>query len=243
MRRLLAVLCVLMLPLAAFGQSVTLPAEIKGAVGAWIIVAPTKIDGGTPRWRIDDGLQEVRLDLLLPPEMLKQLKGKVVTSNVPGKYRIECWNAKGDAASEIATCWVTIGTPGPTPPTPDPPPAPVDAFTQSLQHAYAVDGKSAEKLLLLLAIYRNSATVVNDPANKTPADVFTVMKKSIATVLKEPDANAITILPYTRRAIGAELDKALPLGAASTKPMDATTRTLISGQFARVQKALEGVSP
>lgn len=133
-----AVLTILFAALLAFGQQVTLPAEVKGAPGAWIIVAPEKVDGGKPRWRLDPGLQDVRLDLLLPPEQLATLRGKVVTASKPGRYRVEAWNAKGDIASEIATCWVVVGEPGPgpdpkppdpKPPDPKPPaPIPADAF-------------------------------------------------------------------------------------------------------------------
>lgn len=110
----------------AFGQSVTLPAEVKGAPGSWVIIAPEKVDGGKPKWRIDAGLQEVRLDLLLPPETLATLRGKVVTATKPGRYKVEAWNAKGDVASDIATVWVVIGEPGPDPKPPDPDPKPPD---------------------------------------------------------------------------------------------------------------------
>lgn len=109
----------------AWGQAVKLPAEVRGVTGSWIIVAPESLDGGKPRWRIDVGLQEVRLDLLLPPETIDKLKGKVVTAAKPGRYRIEAWNAKGDVASAIATCWVVVGdVPAPPPPDPIPPPNP-----------------------------------------------------------------------------------------------------------------------
>lgn len=125
MKHLLSVL-VLVWASVAWGQEVKLPAEIKGAPGSWIIVAPEKIDGGEPRWRIDPGLQEVRLDLLLPPDMLSKLKGKVVTG-ATGRYKVESWNAKGDKASDISTCWVVIGDAPPVPPGPLPPipPTPV----------------------------------------------------------------------------------------------------------------------
>jgi hypothetical protein len=116
----------------AKGQEVTLPAEIRGSPGAWLIVAPESVIGGKPRWRIDPGLQEVRLDLLLPPEQIAQLRGKVLTSTVAGRYKIEAWNALGDVASEIATCIVVIGNappvpipPIPVPPDPTPTPPPV----------------------------------------------------------------------------------------------------------------------
>lgn len=120
--RLLAALLVMLVASSAWAQEVKLPSEIKGAVGAWLIVAPESVDGGVPKWRIDPGLQEVRLDLLFPPELVSKAKGKVFTSTVPGRFKIEAWNAKGDLASDIATCWVVIGSPlPPVPPGPNPP--------------------------------------------------------------------------------------------------------------------------
>jgi hypothetical protein len=102
-------------------QSVKLPAEVRGAVGAWIIVAPESLDGGVPEWEWDSRLQLVPLDLLLPPEFIKQLKGKVFTATTPGRYTVMAWNAKGDRASKLSRCVVIVGDPGPVPPVPPPP--------------------------------------------------------------------------------------------------------------------------
>jgi len=124
----------------AFGQSVTLPERMVSLPGTWVVIAPSKVEGGMPNWRIGAGLQEVDLSALLPPEMVGKLRGKVVTAEKPGLYVVEAWNAKADKASQIATCVVEIkgSTPPipPTPPTPpDPPvpppspaPIPVDGF-------------------------------------------------------------------------------------------------------------------
>lgn len=108
---------------ACVGQAVDVPKEIKGAPGAWVIVAP-KVDGGAPKWRIDPALQEVELGQLLPPEFTSKLKGRVFTSNVPGRYKIELWCAKANVASDIATTWIVIGNPPPVPPGPGPDPKP-----------------------------------------------------------------------------------------------------------------------
>jgi hypothetical protein len=131
MKRLVACLLSLGVLASACAQELKLPAEIKGAAGAWIIVAPEVISGGKPKWRIDPGLQEVRLDLLLPPEVLGSLRGKVLQAS-PGRYRVEVWNAKDDVASDIVTCWILIGDqplpppgPGPNPPPPAPTPVPL----------------------------------------------------------------------------------------------------------------------
>ncbi len=125
-----ALLACLLLAAPAQAQKVTLPAEVKAGVGAWVIVAPESLEGGKPKWRADPGLQEVRLDLLLPPETLAQLKGKVYTSPTAGRFRVEAWNAKGDVASEISTCWVVVGEPAP--PVPPVPPGPTKVKVPSV---------------------------------------------------------------------------------------------------------------
>lgn len=127
MRWVASVGLALFVAVSAFGQEVRLPGEIYGSVGAWIIVAPEVVTGGKAKWRIDPGLQEVRLDLLFPPEVATQARGKVLTSTVSGRFRVEAWNALGDVPSDIATSWLVIGTPappGPVPPTPPVPPVP-----------------------------------------------------------------------------------------------------------------------
>ncbi len=116
----------LLIPSAVCSQSVSLPSEIQAMRGEWIVIAPDKIDGGAPRWRLDPSLTEVRLDLLFPPEVVKTLKGKVVRASKDGRFKVECWNAKGDLASDIAVCWIQVGDVNPSPdPTPDPKPGPV----------------------------------------------------------------------------------------------------------------------
>lgn len=133
----------------AAAPTVTLPVEIRGSVGAWIIVAPELVDGGKPRWRFDDGLQEVRLDLLFPTDLVSQAKGKVFTAAAAGRFKVEAWNAKGDVASDITTCWIVVGSPTPVvvippgPITPLPPgpvvPPVVTPDTKILQAVYVYE--------------------------------------------------------------------------------------------------------
>lgn len=104
------------LPLGAAAQEVKLPSEVQVLPGAWAIVSPEIVSGGKPKWRIDPALTEVRLDLLFPPEIAKQATGRVFTSVTPGRFRVECWNAKGDVASDIAITWVHVVGTVPTPP-------------------------------------------------------------------------------------------------------------------------------
>src|SRR5262245_12215830 len=84
-----AAAALLLLASAVGGQEVKLPAELVGAPGAWVIVAPQIVSGGKPKWRWDPQLQEVRLDALFPPEMASQATGKVFTSTKPGRYFVE----------------------------------------------------------------------------------------------------------------------------------------------------------
>lgn len=138
MKLFYATICLLLMAGSLFGQQVKLPAEIKVAKpGSWFIVAPEIVSGGAARWRVDPGLEEQRLDSLfeLPPGFVQ--KGKIFAGDT-GRFKIEVWNAKDNVASDITTCWVVIGAPGPTPvpvppgpvpPTPDPQPdsAPIAA--------------------------------------------------------------------------------------------------------------------
>lgn len=105
-------------------QSVTLPDVVTGGPGSWIIIAPTKVDGGPVKWRLDPKLQEVKLDALLPAEYVEKLRGKVVTAQEAGQYKVEAWTAKGDIASDIAATWVIVGKPSPPSPEPSPVPTP-----------------------------------------------------------------------------------------------------------------------
>lgn len=249
MKRLASLLLLFALAMPAFGQSVTLPSEIKGAVGAWIIIAPEKIDGGEPKYRIDAGLQEVRLDLLLPADMLVKLKGKVVTANVPGIYKVESWNAKADVASLISTCMVIVGTPQPLPPNNPPPaiippvtppvtpPAPIpSALQQSLQVAYDTEldpkksantGALADLFGSVVAMAKASGTV------KTHKDFQTKIKA--ATDL----AIGPAAIPKVRTAVGAFLVTVLPTDPFG--PADDAYWSSAAIDYKAVSDALNGV--
>jgi hypothetical protein len=133
MRFLAALL--LLCPAFAWGQSVTLPAEIKGAVGQFIEVAAVS-DDATIKWHsVDAGLN------LFPQRLLKDTKIAVVTALVPGRYRVMAVSAKGDVPSDFALCTVVVGNPGPgpqpppeppVPPGPEPPPNPPNAGPRQL---------------------------------------------------------------------------------------------------------------
>lgn len=124
------------------------------------------------------------------------------------------------------------------------PPVPTDPFAISLQSAYAADGRPADKLSKLAALYDLAGSIASDPANKTASAIFTTMRKAASIQLGEPSVDKVTVLPNVRQAIAAELNKTLPLGVpASTSELTPETRALIVTQFSRVAKALGEVTP
>lgn len=236
MKRLIPLLSLLLLAVPAWAQKVTLPAEVRGTVGAWVIIAPESVDGGSPRWRLDPGLQEVRLDLLLPPETLKQLRGKVVTALKDGRYKVEAWNARGDEASDIATCWVVIGTPGPGPgpdPNPPDPPGPVDPLTRTLQAAYDQQ-KDAEALAFLQSLVSQASKQVLGESVATSGQMLkSLWEASRANI-------GLTRAGPLRDAIADHLDPVLGTMDVRYTPQ---LRDEHSKAFMRLAEALKGVKP
>jgi hypothetical protein len=146
-------------PPRAAPPTVKLPAAMTTKVGAWIVV-PADADGGVPQWWLPDarkgdggkavrmadaspsqGLAEVPLASIFGDEWAAKARGRVFTSDVPGVFRVCAYNARGDVASLISTCVVTVEgvqppgpSPGPIPPTPPgptppgPAPIPGDGF-------------------------------------------------------------------------------------------------------------------
>lgn len=147
MRWLAAAAVVLVACGAARAQEVLLPPEVKAKVGMPIQVIPLKVDGGTPEWRVDEGLVKLDLSKLiefeavadpvptdpkdkdkddkLPTSPKLKMKGLVLYAEREGTYQIWAWNAKASKASKLAVCKVIVGTPAPpTPPVPPTPPMP-----------------------------------------------------------------------------------------------------------------------
>lgn len=120
-RHALLILFLLAFPL--YAQSVKLPAEVKGDPGAWIVVVPESKEGGDVKWKVGPGLTQVPIDKLFPG----QKPAGVVVQGKKGVYEVWAWNAKGDAASDLAVCKIIIGdAPDPGPKPPDPTPTPTD---------------------------------------------------------------------------------------------------------------------
>lgn len=107
---------------------VQLPATTSGAAGAFVTI-PSITNGKEVAWYSPDpGLQ------LFPPELLKSSRIAVVTSVVPGTYRLVAFTALGDVPARSNECVITIGQvpPGPVPPGPIPPVPPVPPGPQPI---------------------------------------------------------------------------------------------------------------
>lgn len=115
--------CLLGLALAApvLGQ-VTLPPQVTGDVGDFVVVTADTPDPVVKWFVIDKGLK------LFPQELQNDTKKAVVIALTPGRYRLLAVSAKDSIPSDYAECVISIGgvipvpPPGPDPPPPVPPP-------------------------------------------------------------------------------------------------------------------------
>ena len=114
----------------SFGQSVKLPAEIRGSPGVPIPLEPV-VEGGTVVWlQPDPGLS------LFPAAFFGGTNNNAIVVGATGRYRLWAVVAK-DSKVAKAECLVVIGNappvppgpgpmpPGPNPPDPTPSPAPI----------------------------------------------------------------------------------------------------------------------
>lgn len=218
-------------------QEVKMSPTVKGSPGTWIIVAPLSVDGGKVKWRLDPGLEEVRLDLLLPPEFIAQMKGKVVTSQKAGTYKVEAWNAKGDVASDIAVCVVVVGGGA----APDPPTPPLDAFTKRIVEAWQAEPESDRAKV---GVYRALFAQFAKEIYAKDAAVYGASPYSYMTVgyLRKvmTDGRKLAIKDSLRgvaAVIGADMDAALP--TKDSVEIDDVLRARFSAAFTKYAKALE----
>ncbi len=193
MRFKLAV-CWLMVGAFAFGQSVKLPAEVRGEPGEFI---PIKSDSSDKqvKWKsIDKGLN------LIPVEMLKDSKTAIVSALKPGRYRLIAWSAKADVPSDLAECIVVIGDvppvpPGPVPPDPKPPVPPDDGRLGLVKSSR--DGLAAVTLVnkattakALAAANRSLASKIAAGAVTAPAAILDEWRASNRAAIGDPPAPA-----------------------------------------------------
>lgn len=157
MKRLTAALAVLVVWAAAGrGQTLRVPAEVKGDPGAFIVVR-AETEGGAVRWvALDKGLN------VFPAELLSDRKATVVTGQ-RGSYRLLAYTATLDKdgkplPSDPAICTVVIGDAKPIDPPPPPDgEAPIpDAGNRAL---FVYESGDVSKLPRSQLIVLNSAAV------------------------------------------------------------------------------------
>ena len=137
------------------GQQVSLPPEIHGMPGSFVSI-PASSDSKSIQWVVlDSGLN------LFPVELLKDTSTAVVTTTVPGKYRVLCYTAKGDTPSKPAFTTVTIGD-LPEPPAPTPDPENLGKLERDLKAVYKAlnEAGKQEKAIKLASLYCNIASII-----------------------------------------------------------------------------------
>lgn len=227
MRTLSALLLALSLAASTWGQSVKLPAEVKGEPGAFVRVA-AETDCTALQWyALDPGLN------LFPVDLLKDTRTAVVTAGKAGRYRLLSYGAKGDKASAPAVCVVVVGEPPPPEPGPGPgpgpAPGPADPLTKSLQAAYDTE-KDAEALKGLAAVYQAGADLLDRAT--TWGQLWTAMSQTAETMKVKGK------LPKTQAAIAAYIKPLLPV--KTTDPVIVTQGKPV---LQAVAKALGEVKP
>lgn len=164
MKQILSVFLLLLSAVTALAQQVSLPVELKGAVGSFIVVT-AQTDETVVKWySVDPNLN------LFPPQLLRDSKIAVVTALVPGRYRLLAVSAKGDTPSDFAACTVVIGDaplpptpvppspPGPTPPNPPQPPPPTPVSAQRVVYVIRESGEQGTQFADLVSAVRNPTT-------------------------------------------------------------------------------------
>jgi hypothetical protein len=211
-----------------------LPEEVRGYPAAFITV-PAQTDGKVVRWLVlDPGLN------LFPTELLRDTKTAVVSSGVPGTYRIMAVTALADEPSVPVVCKVVVSKdnpPDPTPPGPAPPPDPdpvvPDSIGKSLKTAFDKDTteEKAKCVKALAELYRQAPGILSQVT--TAGQLRASLRQSAATLL------SINAIPEVRKAIEVELKKVLPTepGAVLTEKAKVEAKAL----FVALAVALEGL--
>ena len=170
--------------LLIFGQQVTLPPEIHGQPGAFISI-PSSTDCKSVQWVVlDAGLN------LFPVELLRDTTTAVVSSSIPGRFRVLAYAAKGDAASKPAITTVIIGD-APDPVQPDPENlGKLERYLKAVYKALNEAGKQ-EKAIKLAAIYNSLGKAVLGDEVKTAGEVLILAKEAVARVLNPSDLREI----------------------------------------------------
>lgn len=222
----------------AQADSIKLPSEIKGEVGAFVAVR-AETEGKTVRFvPLTPGLS------VFPADLLADKKTTVVVAARPGRYSLLAYTAINGEPSEPCITVVIVGSPEPVPPPPPPGPGPgpgpgpappePDALTKRIREALAADpGTAAEKVkhaLALSGFYDAMAKHVLSDQAATVGDLLGDYRAAIPAVLP---ADAI---PATRKMCGVEV--ASVCGDDIEAKIDGPMKTKLIDLFGRLSAAL-----
>ena len=215
--------------LLTIGQQVTLPPEIHGMPGSFISI-PATSDSKSIQWVVlDTGLN------LFPVELLRDTTTAVVTTTLPGKYRVLAYCAKMDQASKPAFTTVIIGdAPDPNP---NPDPESTSKLERDLKAVYKAlnEANKQEKAIKLAALYKSLGKAVLGNDVKTAGEVLMLAKEASSRVLNPSD------LAEIRFRLQSEMQGA-GFPEDPSKELDDTLRKSMSKKFMEISSVLERIS-
>lgn len=207
---------------AALGQTVELPAEVKGQPGMPIPIIAKGDLGANVTWLTPDkGLAVVDGGFFGGDSRKAMLFGP------QGNYRLWAITAKGDKVSALAECRVIIGTPGPdpgpTPPGPDPGPEPTDTLWVPLKSAWAAEPDATRKADrdALARLYEEGASYARAGKFAKLVELNQVLTDARKSLMGDR-------LPKLREVLNAE--SARVLGTMTDTTVDAG---IVNGTFTR----------
>jgi len=207
----------------AFNQSIILPENISGRPGSFIQIE-AKTECKVVEWvLLDAGLE------LFPINLLANTRTAVVTSTVPGVYRLLAYGATGDIPSKPAIVTITIGTP------PDPQPADKSEICRRIETLFKAD-TDAEKLSQAKAyagVFRALAQAAQDEKIKTAGELFKIGSIAATNVLTEKQITSV------RDEIGGYLNGKLNTEVAHL--LTAEDRKKCAYEFLTLAKILEAL--
>lgn len=213
--------------LLAFSQNISMPAEIRGDVGAFIPVR-AKTDGKVVRYvPLDPGLN------VFPSSLLSDQTATVVSSARPGRYRLLAYTSIADVPSDPAIGTVVVGDPvGPIIP-PDPDPVP-DALSRALTGIYGGDQSPNKQrdASALAAVYRAGVSIADGA--QTLGGMYDALRAKSSAALP---ADALRPL---RERIGEETTAILSDDPAVV--IDDALRARAKTLFARIATILDGIA-
>jgi hypothetical protein len=214
--------CLLASVAFAAPPELSLPAEVPGAVGAFVRV-PATTQGKVVQWlSLDAGLA------VFPVELLRDSKTAVVTAPKAGRFRLVAYTAAGDEPSLPAFCTVIIGDAPPGPPPPPPPPGPDDPLLPTLRAIYGADLSTTKQadVKALATIMRESAAVADDARLTT----YRQVNDAVASVTMR--AVPLPRLAPLREVVRGEFAK--QFGEAGEQSLTPELRGKLKVQFVRV---------